>query len=413
MLKTHHTLVVARTLLLLSVAGAGCSGGTSRDSGIVARGDLSAFSEEPLYKDTLHLVEDLRVGVADGDVNYVFSEIRSLAVGPAGDIYVFEPSVGIRHYDPSGTYVGLVAGLGQGPEEVRGVISMAVSPSDVLAAYDLGNARVMELEPGRPGHTFRRPEGAPRYGEDALVYHRDGSLWIGINPPFPEVGGIAHPRPIFARVDPAAGLINTIFTPSESSEGCPEQSAWIYVGGFWEDKREPWVPKVKWALGPDGVLAVGCPADYTFQVLHSDGTRTHVTRGWTPTFAPEEELRFFQTWGNMPPLPRQRPAYTKILVPGDGQIWVWRSGPNSVQELDPERSARTGETSMWVIATTGAFDVFDVEGHWLGVVDLPPGVRYSGFPVTPPIVIRGDTVWAVAWDSSDVEYVVRYHVQWP
>jgi hypothetical protein len=64
------------------------------------------------------------------------------------------------------------------------------------------------------------------------------------------------------------------------------------------------------------------------------------------------------------------------------------------------------------LAEGGAFDVFDEYGRWVGSVRLPPAVRYTGYPTTPPVTIRGDTIWAVGRDALDVEYIVKYMVRW-
>ena len=69
-----------------------------------------------------------------------------------------------------------------------------------------------------------------------------------------------------------------------------------------------------------------------------------------------------------------------------------------------------GVTHTWVVAWFGSFDVFDADGTWRAVVRLPEEARYSGFPTEPSIVIRGDTIWAVAEDELDIDYIVRYEV---
>ena len=72
----------------------------------------------------------------------------------------------------------------------------------------------------------------------------------------------------------------------------------------------------------------------------------------------------------------------------------------------------TGRAYGWMTGEHGAFEVFTADGRWEGSVRLPNSVRYSGYPTTPPVVIRGDTVWAVMNDSLDVEYVGRFEVRW-
>jgi hypothetical protein len=79
--------------------------------------------------------------------------------------------------------------------------------------------------------------------------------------------------------------------------------------------------------------------------------------------------------------------------------------------VPPEITEQTGITRAWQLAFNGSFDVFDADGSWRAVVRLPREARYSGFPTEPEVVIRGDTVWAVALDSLDIQYVVRYQVR--
>jgi hypothetical protein len=125
---------------------------------------------------------------------------------------------------------------------------------------------------------------------------------------------------------------------------------------------------------------------------------------------PQEARDFFATWVDID-VPEELPAYARIIVPGDGRVWVWPSQPPVQEPLSQALAATTGLTHTWVIPWEGSFDVFDERGRWLAVVLLPQGARYSGYPTEPPVVIRGDTLWAVAHDELGIEYVVRYEVE--
>ena len=48
----------------------------------------------------------------------------------------------------------------------------------------------------------------------------------------------------------------------------------------------------------------------------------------------------------------------------------------------------------------------------MGPVDLPEGVSWSPFPGSDDPFIRGDTLWMLTRDSLDVEYLVKYTVDW-
>ena len=70
-------------------------------------------------------------------------------------------------------------------------------------------------------------------------------------------------------------------------------------------------------------------------------------------------------------------------------------------------------TERWQVSEQGTFDVFEADGTWLGQVEIPENLRYSGYPTAPPVVIRGDTVWAVTRDDLGVNYVTQHVVAWP
>jgi hypothetical protein len=52
-----------------------------------------------------------------------------------------------------------------------------------------------------------------------------------------------------------------------------------------------------------------------------------------------------------------------------------------------------------------AFDVFEADGRYLGMVRAPDGLL-----MRPPPVARGDTVWAVVRDEMGVQYIVRFTI---
>jgi hypothetical protein len=117
-----------------------------------------------------------------------------------------------------------------------------------VAAYDLGNARITLFMEDGTTRTIRRPDGRPGYNEDALLFRRDGSLWVAITPiVFPE-GGVTHPRPVFARVSDTGAMVDTIFTPALLGDLCPMLSTRQNRRGFWDDRREPYFAKMRPAI---------------------------------------------------------------------------------------------------------------------------------------------------------------------
>jgi hypothetical protein len=398
----------------LIAAGLLASGGCTADEDLGGRsqiGDtLVVHSERPAVTDTLELVESRRYGRASGSSEYLFSDIYSFAVGPTGDVFIHDDGGGIRQFDVEGGFVRHVTHDGEGPAEVSYVVGMAISGDGRLAAYDLGNGRIAVFEPDSSVWSVRKPDGQPRYRSRTVLFLDDGSLRVGVTPPLPQTDVITHPRPTFVRVGEDGSFVDTVYTPADAAEDCPALSEAEHRSGFWEDAREPFVPKVTWSLGSDGTFAVGCPSEYRFDLHRPEGAVLRIGRAWSPLLMPDEQRDFFERFVGVRP-PPERPAYASIVLPGDGRTWVFPSQPARPLEVPPEITEQTGITRAWQLAFNGSFDVFDADGSWRAVVRLPREARYSGFPTEPEVVIRGDTVWAVALDSLDIQYVVRYQVR--
>lgn len=366
-------------------------------------------SSEPGLRNTITPREVARYGRVDGPVDYILDDIYTFAVDDDGAVYVQDRSGGIRQFRADGTFLKYLAGQGAGPGEVRYATAMDATGSGKVAVLDLGNVRVSVFGGPSALWSTRMPEGFPAYREGGITFHDDGTLWVAVNPPYPATGGITFPRPVFARVRDDGAFVDTVYVPASATNGCPTLSDAQHRAGFWEDRRDPYVPKVKWALGPDGTFVVGCPARYSFTIRSPSGALTRVVREWSPVAVSDEE-RDFRNRMPVPHAGTTLPAYAKVIVPGDGRIWVWPRQPDVKEALPPDVVKRFRVTHTWAIASQGVFDVFDTTGNWLAVVRLPREARYSGYPTEPNIVIRGDTLWAVAQDSNDVEYIVRYDV---
>jgi len=363
--------------------------------------------------DTASLDLVRRYGAFDGSLEYEIHDPRSLAIGPEGDVYVFDLDAGIKHFDASGEFRGWVARIGAGPGEVGLATRLAAGPLGEVAAYDPRNGRIAVFLRDSAMISLRLPAGMERYAEDGLFFGEDGSLWVGINPLL-GVEPVTFPRPAFARFDAGGALVDTVFVSADVAVECPMLSAGLYRAGFWEDKRVQWIPKATWAMGPDGSLAIGCPARYQLDVLRPEAPVLRVGRTWTPVLTDPDEAAFYeQVWQPIPPLPRQRPAYARILLPLDGRIWVWPVQPSRRRQLDEDARAMSGRAFGWEAGQHGAFDVFAPSGEWIGSVALPEGVAYSGYPGSPPVVIRADTLWSVMRDSLQVPYIGRFQVRWP
>jgi hypothetical protein len=87
------------------------------------------------------------------------------------------------------------------------------------------------------------------------------------------------------------------------------------------------------------------------------------------------------------------PAFAEVTTGPHGTIWVQ-------QMRIPER-ATAGDEIVYDVRQRGApnWDIFDQEGRFLGVVQLPAGFRFVTF--------RDTALYGIARDSLGVSYIER------
>ena len=87
-------------------------------------------------------MEDLRIGVLEGEPAYMFGNVSDLAVGRDLSLYILD-GTGIRQYDRQGRFVRQIGGRGQGPGEYGSIQGIEVLPDGRLAIWDIGHRRII------------------------------------------------------------------------------------------------------------------------------------------------------------------------------------------------------------------------------------------------------------------------------
>jgi hypothetical protein len=366
----------------------------------------------PMHADPAGLQLVHRYGAFDDPGPATFAYAMSIAAGSDGSILVYDNNVGIKRFDRDGRFSGWVARDGAGPNEVGFTRGLAFGPEGMVAAHDLRNGRVLLIDSSGASRVFRSPPGQPRYHEDGLHFSADGAVRVGVNPPFTRDGREPTPRLAYLEFSLAGEVRDSIFVPSRIWDRCPLRSEPRFRRGFFEDTREPYVVKAMWAISPAGTFAVGCPDDFEFDIQRLDGSVIRVRWPGGDRVRLGREAQQFLSAAGDPRYPEERPAYARLIATVDGRVWVWPNRPMFKEPLPAEVQERTGIPDAWRLAITGAFEVFDSTGTWVGTVPLPEELQYSGFPVRNPLVIRGDTLWGITYDALGVTYVSRYTVFW-
>ena len=361
------------------------------------------------------LEQELSIGVEEGADAYMFGDISSVAMVGDDILVLDQQAATVRRYGPDGRHVGNIGREGQGPSEFDELQTMATGPEGRIYVRDAGRIHVfdsdgelLETLSTATGFSTSTPivvtDDGTVYYSDLLNQSEDVSDWkmglIGIAPD----GSVG---------DPIEG--------PQRKESQPEGFVELRLEGMISRNGVPFWPSSSWQLTSMGDTLSGFNATYDFVIERSDGSRLEISRWWEPiTVDPDEALwrrrnitRNYRsqhptwTW-NGPEIPLQRPAFDQLLAARDGRIWVARviAEPERLVDCDPnplEVEEGLRAESCW--RTRDGFDVFRADGHYLGEVALPEGLRMYPYPT-----INGDVLVGVAQDELGTAYVRRYRL---
>lgn len=422
-------LAVASLAALTVVAACGGTGGTNGDAsgalaveretidGVTTVRNLSGSR----WSEPATLVEELSIGVLDGDEEYLLGDVWRVSSGD-GRIFVIDTQVPVvRVYDESGTYVADLGRAGQGPGEYEFPRTVGVRPDGTVLVYDARTDRITTFGPDLQVRNTWSYDGPALIG--AMYLLTDGRVLVetGDRPeatgPIMLIGnfGVAElladgslgPR----REYPSLDFEPTTFTVTVAGGGAMAM-----------DGRQLFFPARLRSVGPDGALVAGVSSDYSFRVLGEDGTELRVERYWDPIPIPAEHLEYqarsVEGWfRQLDPewsldrstLPSTKAAFVGLQADRQGRVWVMRDG-NSIRrddcEPDPQvewRAAR--ENPCWV--SRPIVDVFDANGEYLGELRRPAGLTFRA------VEIDGDRYLAAVEDEDGLVMVKRYRIVIP
>ncbi|MFQ5746211.1 MAG: hypothetical protein ACE5HF_03200 [Gemmatimonadota bacterium] len=355
--------------------------------------------------------EELRIGTAAGEAEYQFGQISGIGILSDGRIAVLDQQgQHVKLFSPEGTYLSTLGGPGSGPGEIgRGAGPLVVGAADTLVVPDLGNQRVSLLTPD---------------GESAGSYPIDFREGIPTRWQARPSGRIVSQiRPIGLPNMPAPDTMDAIVT--RASDGSALDTLLRVRSGrtfsFAGDAPEFnfFVAEPFWTLAGEDGLVFGVNDEYRLRVFDAAGSEIRqIRKPFEPSPVTDADRSMFtdllvKTWEDAGVPPPQLellkgaihfadafPAYAQFLAGPDGSLWVQRlQTPSSLPEEEKENF--NPGTSLG----SPAWDVFDAEGRYLGVVTMPPRFQPLGF--------AGDRMYGVWRDEFDVQYVMIVRVAGP
>lgn len=330
--------------------------------------------ETPLISESLiEFVEELSIGEAEGAPEYMFQEIRSLAVDGSNNIYVADwKESHIKVFDFTGIFLRTIGRRGEGPGEIGRAYSIQFTRTDEVMVHDGRNRKVHYFS---SDGAFQR--AVPFGGLFPLsLYEVSTEYYFGlviVNDP-------ENRRWELMKLDTELKSMATIETIPAQSVGQP-----LVV----------FEPEIAYRILPDMSLVYGRTDRYEFRILDSEGrVQKNISRTFTPLPVtteikqrireqiPDEKISFT----------KYNPVFLNFTTDDEGRIYVQtcESIATVMSYLDNRPQA------------AHTYDVFDPEGKFL--------LKFTAGFI--PRIWKNGKLYTVEEDGQGFQVVKRYQVNW-
>ena len=352
------------------------------------------------------LEDALRIGAPEGDAAYQFGQISGIGFAADGRIVVSDiQGQHVKVFAADGTWERTIGEAGSGPGQFGGQAGpVLIGRGDTILVPDLQNQRVNLLTvDGEDLGSFRLgfESGIPIRWEmqnDGALVSQLRQLNAPNTPGTPDTLDAIVARGYDGEVTDTLFRVPAGKTFSFTAGGQPEFNFFS--------------PEPIWSLTGDGGIVLGTNDVYKFRFHGADGSLRRIVQiPSEPIKVTEEDKEIFVStleslWGEagVPPqgieqlksgisFEEQFPAFAQALVGPDGSLWVQRIralSEMSAEEKDSFNPLQNIGSAEW--------DVFDADGRYLGIVEMPFHFQPLGF--------HDSSVFGVWRDDLDVQYVL-------
>jgi hypothetical protein len=348
--------------------------------------------------------QELLIGALEGDPEYQFGQVGGLTVDSEGRIYALDVQAQhIKVYSPEGEYLSTIGGQGRGPGELFQAFFLVMGPGDTLLVPDVGNQRINRFAPDGSSLGDIRIEmakGIPMvFGSSS-----NGAMAEQVRQfSFPGQPEIEEPKDFII-------VLGADALPSDTLLTYPAGETFSLTGGRPEFKI--YSTEAAWDLTDDSRLVFATNDEYRFNTYATGGVLERIVEKpfeRRPVTERDKQpvLDLLQgAWDDAGVPPEMRPevkfgeflpTFGSIVAGPLGTVWVQNIRPfadRSDEELENFDPLQDSGSPEW--------DIFDSEGRFLGVVNLPD--KFA------PREFRGDKIYGVWRDELDVSYVMRLRI---
>ena len=321
--------------------------------------------KKPIYnKDIFSLKEELSIGRAEGQDEYMFSQIRHIAVGEDESIYILDSKEAhIKVFDKDGKYLRTIGRPGQGPGELNRPDTISVNQNELMV-HKVRRLSFFSLN----GEFLRNVPTKGVWSLSAMIDSK-GYILVTEGPLDPK-----NPRYMFKKFDSKMNLLSEI-----ASCPAPERGKSL----------NPFMPMARCLIDKDDNIVYGYPKNYELQIFNPDGKLIKkITKEYDPVKVTEKEKKEFLE--DLPPPMKTRfdfskyhSAFYRLFLDDEGRIFV-RTWEKIVDE------------------DIYYYDVFDREGRY--IVKIPLRTR--------PHICKKGKLYSIEEDEDKLQMVKKYKVTW-
>jgi len=322
-------------------------------------------------RDLWQLVEIARIGTRFDSGPEVFGEISDIDVDRAGRVYVFDrQAANVRVFERDGRYVRTIGRPGGGPGEFRAVNGIAIDSASRLWVHNQGNLRysvfdtsgALVMEPRATATNIRFVDWTSAFSAAGDLMEQGGYIT--------EQGPVIGLRRYDLTTESMVDVNVSLWGPPSRGGTVSSTTSTLAPNGWWRGDKYQY-----------RLIHTGFEGD-TVRIIDAARVAGMLSPAERDSAKKQErDLNRRSRQGEINLETTLRQIFQKVLLDDSNHLWVM---------LEPEPDE-----------PTTSFDVFDPIGRYLGEVTAPDRVESRA-----PPVFRDNTIYYVAKDELDVQYVV-------
>ncbi len=363
-MKKHNNFIPFIACLFLLVS---CNQQKTEWKGTIEEKDgviIVKNPREPMYtEDVFSLEEELSIGVAEGPEEYMFSNLRNLAVDDRG--YIFALDVREKHikiYNDEGKYVRTIGRAGQGPGEIGFPRNVCITPQNEVMVPDSMNNRLTFFS--MEGEFIRSITTTPLELLETKI-DSNGDI-IGLDIVLEE----ENSRHVLKKFDDDLKYLCSFdYSPLQNPRN-----------------RNPYMSSLVWGIDKNDRVVCGYPTTYEIKIFDTDGNIIkRIEKDYKPLEVTKEDLKLAE---GMPPgievsIPKYYPAFWNLFIDDNSRIFVqtWEKVPDEEKRY---------------------YDVFDKDGRYIAKIPLRSRLQ----------LIKMNKLYSIEADDDGYHVIKRYKVTW-